>query len=154
MDNLANAFDLPVDSDEHRLLAETAWMGGNWVTVRYWLGRLSCRNLFRESNDTVRQSLQHFISGIGSVEGASLLSDPQAWSIATIILRHQLETLEGLKPTQNPRLVAALYALASDPALTISQLATIARTTEKQVARMSDVTYLRRLWERSQMRKA
>jgi hypothetical protein len=35
MDNLARSFDADPASVEHRLLAETAWMGGESVSVRY-----------------------------------------------------------------------------------------------------------------------
>jgi hypothetical protein len=44
MESLARKFDQPVDSPEHRALAEDGWLGGESVTVRYWLGRLLNRN--------------------------------------------------------------------------------------------------------------
>lgn len=65
MENLARAFDQPIDSQEHHDLATTAWLGGDLVTVRYWLGRLLRRNLFRESDDVVKHSLQKYLLKIG-----------------------------------------------------------------------------------------
>jgi hypothetical protein len=72
MEDLAHAFDKPIKSQEHQHLAATAWMGGDLVAVRYWLGRsllagafaigwgvcywlgrLLRRNVFRESDDGV-----------------------------------------------------------------------------------------------------
>jgi hypothetical protein len=50
MESLARVFDKSIDSPEHRELAENGWMGGEFVTVRYWPERLVNRNLFRETD--------------------------------------------------------------------------------------------------------
>jgi hypothetical protein len=154
MDNpMAIAFDSPVDSGEHRLLAETVWMGGPIVSIRYWLGRLLRRNLFRESHESVLDSLQDFIRDIGSDEAAPLFADSQSWYAAVAILRHRWEMLEGLKPTQKPRYVAVLLAFITNPDLTNLELASAAGITEKQIVRMSDVFILRKIQRLAESRE-
>jgi len=146
MENLAIAFDLPVESREHQDLATTAWMGGILVAVRYWLGRLLRRNLFRESDDVVNEALRKYIVEIGCKKGAQLVDDHQSWSPVATFLQSQVEVDEGQTPTKNRKLVAAIHAVLKDPDLTVSELAAIANTTEKQITRMTDVFILRKLW--------
>jgi hypothetical protein len=146
MDLLVNAFDQPIDSQEHRDLAATAWMGGELISVRYWLGRLLRRNFFRESNEAVKDALRDYFVRIGCEKGASLVADLQSWSPIAILLQHEVEAVKGCGPTKNARLVAALKAVMANPDLTDSQLAILAATTEKQIARMSQVFVLRKLW--------
>jgi hypothetical protein len=145
MENLAYAFDQPIESREHQDLATTAWMGGEDVSVRYWLGRLLRRNFFRESDDAVKDALQKYFIEVGCEKGAPLVSDYQAWSSVATLLQSQVEIYDGRPPTKNPRVVAAIRAFFANPELTDVELAAIAKTTEKQIARMSDVTVLRRL---------
>jgi uncharacterized protein (TIGR02246 family) len=150
---LARAFDMPVDSPEHRELAENGWVGGDFISVRYWLGRLLNRNLFRETDDSVTISLQDYLVDRGCHAGASLVSDRQAWGPVAILLRHDLEAACGYPSTGNSRFVAALDAVLANPELTNAELARLANTTEKQVKRMTDVSLVRKLWncQRSQL---
>ena len=154
MKNLAHAFDQPIESREHQDLATTAWMGGPLVSVRYWLGRLLYKNLYRESDEIVADSLCRHFSAIGSPEGASLLSSPEAWAIADVLLRLQVESRDGIKPTARPKRVVVLRALLSDPDLTDVELARLAQTTAKQVARMTDAAWLRRIRKQLRGQKA
>lgn len=147
METLAHAFDQPIESQEHQHLAATAWMGGDLVAVRYWLGRLLRRNFFRESNEVVKQALQDYLVKIGCKKGSRLISDYQAWSPVATLLQHQVETEDRSPLTKNARLVAVIQAVLTNPELTDSQLAAIVKTTEKQIARMTDVSVLRRLWK-------
>jgi hypothetical protein len=80
MDSLAQAFDQPFDSPEHRALAEEGWLGGAAVTVRYRLGRLLQRNFFRETDDSVKAALKEYLVDRGCERGANLVYDVQAWS--------------------------------------------------------------------------
>lgn len=147
MENCARAFDQPIDSPEHQDLRATAWMGGDLVSVRYWLGRLLRHNFFRESNDAVRDALEEYFAAQGCEKGSRLVFDFQSWRAFAILLQHQVERSEGCQPTKNSRLVAAIHAVLVDPELTDLQLAGIADTTEKQIARMTDVFVLRELWK-------
>jgi hypothetical protein len=146
MESLARAFDQPLDSEEHRDLAENGWIGGADVIVRYWLGRHLSRNLFRESNDSVNAALREYFVEHGCEKGSCLVSDYQAWPAVAILLQNQGELNAGCQPTKTPRLVAAIQAVMADPELTNSELAAITNTTEKQVARMTDVFVLQKLW--------
>lgn len=122
-------------------------MGGDLISVRYWLGRLLRHNYFRESNGAVRDALRKYLSDNGCEKGSRLVSDLQSWSPIADVLRHDVEVIEGRTPTKNLRLVAALKALLANPDLTNAELATIAETTEKQIAKMTDVFVLRKVWK-------
>ena len=147
MESLARKFDQPLDSPENRDLAENGWIGGDHVTVRYWLGRLLNRNLFRERDNAVEEALQDYFIKRGQPKGARLLADRQIWSPIAKLLQHHVEGSRVTHKKHNPRLLAALEAVMSDPGLSDSELAKLAKTTEKQIARMSDVFVLRRIWK-------
>ncbi len=74
LEGLAQAFDEAPESDRHRLLQETAWMGGEVVSVRYYLGRLIERNLFRVSDEAVFTELHRYLSDVTSEKGAVVVS--------------------------------------------------------------------------------
>jgi hypothetical protein len=154
MESLARKFDQPLDSAEHRELMEHGWVGGDFITVRYWLGRLLRRNLFRDSDDAVKPALQQYFVDQGCAQAAILAFDFQAWSPLAILLRHHVELACGHAPTQNRRLIAALEAVMKDSDCDDSQLAARANTTEKQIARMSDITVLRKAWKHRRLRNA
>jgi hypothetical protein len=146
METLAHKFDQPIESREHQDLASTAWMGGELVSVRYWLGRLLRHNFFRESDDAVKHALRNYFAANGCEKGSRLASDYQSWRPLATLLQHEVELSEGCQLTKNSRLVLALQAIMANPELTDAQLAAIAKTTEKQIARMTDVFILRKLW--------
>lgn len=147
MEYFAHVFDQPIESQEHQSLAADAWLGGAPISLRYWLGRLLRRNFFRDSDDAVKQALRQYLVEIDCEKGAFLFSDPQCWSPVTILLRHQVEVRDSLGSTQNAKKVAAVKAMLANPDLTDLELAAIAKTTGKQIARMSDLTFLRKLWK-------
>lgn len=149
MENLAQAFDQPIESREHQVLASSAWLGGELVTVRYWLGRLLGHNFFREPDDMVKEALRNYLVERGCERGSRLATDCQSWRPLAILLQDQVERREGCTPTQNRRLVAAIAAVLAEPGSTNSELALVAKTTEKQIARMSDVCVLQHVWKAS-----
>lgn len=148
MELLAKYFDHPYDSREHRDLESTAFMGGPLVSVRYLLGRLLHRNLFRESNEAVSIALFEFLSKYGDANGAQLAFDTNAWSSIAVLLRHEFEIANKIDLTSSKKLFTALHAVIMNPELALSEIAIVAETTEKQVERMSDVKWLKELWRR------
>ncbi len=146
MESLARQFDQPVDSDAHRDLAENGWIGGDFVTVRYWLGRLLHHNFFRESDEVVSHALQKYFVDRDLLAGAVIVRDRQAWSPAAHVLHRHAAATFGCAPPKNPRLAAALEAVMIDPDIPDTELASRANTTEKQIARMCEVRLLRKLW--------
>jgi hypothetical protein len=143
----AREFDEPVNSEAHCCLAEYGWIGGNFVTVRYWLGRLLDHNFFRESDEAVTAAMQRYFASRGCAAGAVLVRDLQAWSAAALVLqRHAAATLPHCAQPRNPRLAAALEAVMINPEIPDAELAAFANTTEKQIARMSYVFLIRKLW--------
>jgi hypothetical protein len=146
VDIFAEYFDLPVDSKEHRILRDDCWIGGEYVSIRYFLGRLIRQNLFRESDDIVGTALARYLKRNGWTHGALMVGDPQVWSPAVKLLKHQLELKEGVKPTQNARLIAAIAAVMNDASISDANLAAYAKTTVRQIARMSDIRVLRKAW--------
>jgi hypothetical protein len=117
------------------------------VTVRYWLARLLRRNLFRESDDAAKRELRQYFTNRGQEKGASLADDLQSWSPMVVLLKHHVEISEGRRPTKRRKLISALEAVMADPDLTNSQFAKRAKTTEKQIARMTDVFQIQKLWK-------
>ncbi len=147
VDKLAQLFDMPLGSPEHRDLESTAFMGGPLISVRYWLGRLLNCNLFRASDAEVSAVLVQYFSDIGCERGAELGSDQDAWGSIANFLHYQWQTSSGMSSTKTSKWGSAFYAVLSDPDLTVAEIAQYAETTEKQVARMSDVKWLKQLWK-------
>ncbi|HEX4146643.1 MAG TPA: hypothetical protein VHY91_24285 [Pirellulales bacterium] len=145
LDELARRFDLPIDSPEHIDLVETAWFGGELVSVRAYLGRLLERNLFRESDAEVERRMVDYISSLTSKAGGALFRDPQGWMIASSILRFRFEMQTKARSALNARRIAAVEAFLANPSTTLAQLAKQLKTTEKQLNRNSDLTVARRL---------
>lgn len=143
MDSLAEAFDSPLDSPDHRMLAEDAWLGGPLVSVRYYLGRLIGRNLFRESDDEVLSEVRNYFAREFSKDGAAILQDARGWKIAEFVMRSRFEATTLGKPRRNRQEVQAVSAFLANPKLSTIELATSAETTIKQLARMSTLQYAR-----------
>jgi hypothetical protein len=144
MENIARAFDCPVDSPEHASLAETACMGGCLVTVRYYLGRLLGRNLFRETDAEVENRLVEYVSQTTSAAGGKLIRGGQGWDIASEILRHRFEMQMQGSSNLNLRNIAAVEAFLGNPSVRLDELASKLGTTEKQLARNATLTLVRR----------
>lgn len=148
MESLAIAFDMPVGSVAHDQLASTVWMGGDLVTVRYWLGRLIGRNLFRGSDQAVGSSLQRHLNSAGFIEGSRLAENRAAWGpIANYLQACCLSGKHG-RGSRGASKIALIAAFLADPTSSDSQLAVAANTTEKQVVRNADLKVLRTAWLR------
>jgi len=119
-------------------------MGGPLVEVRYYLGRLVRRNIFRASDVEVFAAMVSFVAGLTSEHGASLLGayGLQGWMVARVLLRYEYEMRVHGKSTRKKRPVAMVRAFLTNPSLTVSELAKAARTTEKQVKRNTDLKVL------------
>jgi hypothetical protein len=153
MDSLATAFDAEPNSEEHRRLAESVWLGGAFVEVRYYLGLLLKRNLFRESHSEVDRRLIAFMKTITSREGARLLADDRSWYLAVPLLRFRYESELLGSAKRKPRNVMAVEEFLKDPSITLSALASRVGTTEKQLSRMTELRYARALPRRVQARR-
>jgi hypothetical protein len=145
MEALARAFDAPFDSAEHKDLEENGWIAGNTVTLRFYLGRLIRKNLFRVSDARVTRSFVRYIGDRTSRRGAELLRLGQGWDVAEFLLRHYFELQTRGKSSRNPREVAAIESFLTNQKLTEAKLARLAKTTEKQLARMTTLTLARKL---------
>jgi hypothetical protein len=121
-------------------------MGGPLVAVRYYLGRLLEQNLFQASDDQVSRALADFIAAETSKRGAALISRMgiEGWTVAQVVLHHVYQVRLGRKSSKSSRRAAAVEALLRDPNLDDRELARIARTTPKQLARIPELTVLRR----------
>src|SRR5262245_41322117 len=108
MKSLARDFDLPIDSLEHSALAESAWMGGSLVSVRFYLGRLLNQNLFRQTDAEVEQKLVEYVSGFASTAGAELMRGTQGWEIAAELVRYRFEMQTKQESALNARQIAAI----------------------------------------------
>ena len=144
--NCAEAFDAPVDSEKHQMLRDTAWMGGQLISVRYYLGRLIDRNLFRSSDTDVSAALEAFLADITSKQGAALLTSAglQGWFAAELLLRDIFEQKILDKSSRNSRHVAAVRYFLCNPRRTDEEIARAAGTTIKQLRRNTALTALTR----------
>ncbi|MFO0788753.1 MAG: hypothetical protein U0805_04795 [Pirellulales bacterium] len=145
MDAFARAFDAPIDSREHRDLEENGWFAGTPVTLRFYFGRLIQENLFRATDDEVVRKFVGYIGKRVSPQGAELLRYGQGWDVAELLLRHYFECATLGKSTRNPREVSAIEAFLANQKLSDIELAQLANTTEKQLARMSTLALARSL---------
>lgn len=147
MENTARYFDLPSDSPEHQMLADTAWMGGPLVGVRFYLGRFIGQNLFRESDQDVEERLVNYVAQRTSTAGGELMRGIDGWSVAADLLRYQFEVREGKTASLARKLTAktilAVELYLTNPSISISQLAKHTKTTEKQLDRNSLLNQVR-----------
>ena len=79
---------MPFESHEHATLEQTALLGGPLVSVRFYLGRLLGKNLFRESDAEVGQRLHEFIATLTSPAGGELMRRPEYGDVAYEVLRY------------------------------------------------------------------
>jgi hypothetical protein len=155
MEILAEYFDAPPSSREHMILRDECWLGGDLIEVRFYLGRLLKQNLFRESNDDVGRTLIAYLKTTTSAEGAALVADEglHAWQVVVPVLKYRFESeVEGARKPP-PREAAAIEAFLKNPAIGSQDLARAARTTEKQLNRMTDLNLARALPHRTSNRR-
>jgi hypothetical protein len=153
MDALAAAFDADPNSEEHRRLVELVPLGGEFVEVQYYLGRLLGRNLFRESYAEVHRRLVSYMRTMTSRDGARLLADEGDWYLSAPLLRFRFESELLGASTPKPRKVIAIEEFLKNPKITSSELARLVGTTEKQIARMTLLGYARALPRRAATRR-
>lgn len=149
METLAQAFDAPPKSEQHRALAQSAWMGGELVAIRFYLGSLLGQNLFRESDATVEDKMRQWVGRRTSPEGAALIRGFEWWQIVAMLVRHEYEAKNPCGSHSANREVIALMAFLKDPTISTDQLARLASSTEKQLARMRTLKHARLLIERA-----
>ena len=110
------------------------------------MGRLLSHNLFRESDDAVKEALRSYLINNGCAKSSQLVSDSQIWCSLGVLLRDEVEVADNMPTTSDRRIVSAIRAVMADPDVTDSQLARIVNTTPRQIARMSHVNVIRKLW--------
>jgi hypothetical protein len=147
VEHLAQTFDALPSPDAARTLEEAAALSGPSVAVRYYLGRLIGRNLFRSEDQQVSRALVAFVAKMISRRGASVLTAGrlQRWTVAVPLLRDALDARTCGKRRTKPKRVAAIEVLLKDPSLDGEALARAARTTSRQLARISEIAVLRKL---------
>lgn len=137
----AEKFDEPFDSPWHVYLASEAWNGGDFTTVPYYLSRLQEVNYFRKSDSELDQAVQRFFATQYSEEVSIIFGDRMHWGFAAEVLRQLFFREQGWELPCKPKEFAAYEAFLKDPAASITMIAKRARTTEKQVLRMSSLTW-------------
>jgi hypothetical protein len=143
---LAKEFDASFSAEREEELSFAAFLCGSQVGLRYYLGRIAKRNLFRRSDAEVRRTMVAFVATMTSKRGAVLAAGPLAgWTMATLLLRHEFENQTVGKSAVPRRRAAIIRAFLTDPSMTNAKLARAANTTEKQIARDPDVRVLRHL---------
>ncbi|MDX1964702.1 MAG: hypothetical protein SFX18_16250 [Pirellulales bacterium] len=144
----ADHFDAPITSDKHRGLRDDARLGGSHVEAPYWLGRLLNRNFFRLDWADFIQALNEYLEDIVSPSVAKVLTSISGLDLATKVLMYAARDLLDFPQKQLTREMTGLFMLAQNPELSNEDLAKKLKTTPKQVARMTNVNYLRVLLRR------
>jgi hypothetical protein len=98
MDNLAEAFDRPVDSPEHRILQDEVWLGGLYVECRYYLGMLTGRNEFRATINEFLDHLTDYVTAKSSDGAAIFCCSINHCHYVVDFLRRLYETQTGRPP--------------------------------------------------------
>jgi len=146
MISLAEAFDSPLNSDRHRALADDGWMGGPGISGRYFLGMLVRHNFFRDDDFVFAQALHRYFHEQGYAL-ATVAYNNEAWDSLVVLLKHEYERSQDIEPSENHRLIAALKEVLTNADASNDELAKLANTTKKQVAKMSTVFMIRRAWK-------
>ena len=147
MEFIAECFDAPPDSEKHRSIRETAWMGGDLVEGRYLLGMLIGENLFKVANEDYAGRLRDFVSRDVSVSVADIFCDLHECSHLIPFLRYHYHQQAGFAPlpSRNGHIETAVYHLLHDLDASDSEIAAKLGITEKQVQRISDLKALRKV---------
>jgi hypothetical protein len=147
MSDLARIFDMPHETPEHQMLCQTAWMAGGSVMVPYFLGRLLGENLFRCERTAIAEKLRKFFVQRGWHKSAPLAANFSSWDTLGHLLEHYVQPRHHKgEPLQR---LLAIEAFLLIPNATDQEIARQIGTTEKQVARVSALTWLRRLLRES-----
>ncbi|MEN6451795.1 MAG: hypothetical protein ABFC96_14995 [Thermoguttaceae bacterium] len=145
IDSLAKSFDLPMDSPEHRALRENAWLGGDYVECRYYLGALIGKNEFRTSEDEFLDDLSEFIARKTSPAARMFCCTINHCTHVIDFLRREFERQTGypakVKETKDDR---AVELLLRHPDWSDEQIAAELAATQKTMARWVRFKYARR----------
>jgi hypothetical protein len=144
----ADKFDEPFDSTWHVQMARDAWIGGDFTTVPYYLSRLQEVNHFRKSDSELDQAVQRFFATQYSEEVAAIFRDRMHWGFAAEVLRHLFFQGQGSEVPLKPKVFAAYEAFLKKPNATLAEIARRAKTTEKQILKMSSLTWAHRRYQR------
>ncbi|HEY7115290.1 MAG TPA: hypothetical protein VH475_01820 [Tepidisphaeraceae bacterium] len=142
---LAEAWDASPLPRRDRRLGEAAAPVGPLVGVRYYLGILLGRNLFRLTDREVSDVLVSFVAPFTSERGARLLvaDGMQGWSVAALLLRNRVDGHSRGVLRRYATQVRAIEVFLTDPTIGTAALAEAVGTTEKQLARMAYLNQLR-----------
>jgi hypothetical protein len=147
LDDTADDFDAPLDSREHVLLRETAWMGSDLIEGGYLLGMLTGTNLFRFPDEEYVRRLKEFITNGVSSRAAEVFFRPPDCQQLILYLRHiyHTETKFPSMPSRNDRREKVFAYFLHNLDASDAEIAAAVGTTEKQIQRMADLKYARRL---------
>ena len=145
MDYLADAFDKPYDSPEHRMLREESWLAGPEVECRYYLGMLLGRNEFRRSPEEFLDELAEFVVSKTSAKGAMFCCTEHHCQFVVDFLRRLFERQQGETPrTDETKEHRAMEVLLKHPDWSNEQIVAEVGATMKSVDRWSRFRYARR----------
>lgn len=141
-------FDKPIDSAEHQMLLKDLWLVGGLHNVRYWLGRLCDRNLYRESDENVISELRMYFVQREWNRAIGFCSEPGCWNSVSDVLRLHVYKQIGSAPPDNLREAKATEQFLLDPEVTDEALAEELNTTVNQIAKLASLRYMRLMFHR------
>jgi hypothetical protein len=145
MDHLAEAFDEPPDSSEHRSLREGCGLAGPDIQCRYYLGRLLGRNEFRLSEEAFLDDLAKFVASQTSAKAVMFCCTGHHCQFVVDFLRRLFERQEGASPQgKETKEQLALESLLKHPDWSDEQIVAEVDATLKAVKRWTTFRYARR----------
>jgi hypothetical protein len=145
MNSLAEAFESPKDSPEHRRLREDSWLVGPEMECRYYLGMLSGRNEFRRSRDEFLDDLADFVASRTSAQAVMFCCTEHHCQFVVGFLRRLFERQEGCMPgRKETREQRAMEVLLKHPNWSDEQIVAEVGATVKSVKRWPVFRYARR----------
>jgi hypothetical protein len=145
MDRIADAFDKPYDSPEHRMLRENAWLVGPEFQCRYLLGMLLGRNEFRITQDEFLNDLTEYITSRTSPQAAMFCCTEHHCQFVVAFLERQFrDKIGSIKITKETKENRAMEVLLKHPDWPDEQIVAEVGATMKSVARWTTYRYARR----------
>lgn len=131
--NCAEHFDEPIESDVHRLVRDTAWIGGSLIEGKYLLGILIGKNLFRVTVEEYYETLHDYLCENVSREVAGLFTTIDIVILYMRLVYHENGNLPVINVERKHRAEHGVAFLFQNLDATVAEIASHLKTTEKQV---------------------
>ena len=144
---LAAKFDALPGREGHEAFQDECYLLGQVVGIRYYLGRLVGRNLFRETDQEVTRALVEYLAPETSERGAALVGGggSQGWLAVEDLLRHTLEMEWFGRSEVESEKAEWVREFLSEPEVSLAGVARKVGRSEGELGEMMELKILRKL---------